>query len=542
MSRSTNQIVDKPDSVARIRFCTTCGRPAEAQREVEGASRALPARRYCSAHKRMVPGFREALADLWHHADDLAYDRGISAPRGASLTAVVRNVACLTAARDRRGRDQWQRDLSIWVQRLAGAPVTGISARTFLSPRSVLSACKRVESVMAAAVHDGDAGARLFIRDVLILAGTSFPRSSDADQQDSPALASAVQAIKAFTAARRRDGDAKVDLRHVIGAVSRSGLLNRLASERIVRTMPWMPDPALNPGGYLREVSRDPRGQLAESVSSVLAAYKRACRSTSRGVEWRADPDYVLTVFLSEIGEALRSRITVIPNAPIGITRTCELCFRDARPRTFRCARHVHSDHRSAHHERFACLSRDLLHYVRRVEKQIFELEESAHLRQKLARQESLYDFARAHWSRHGSEEALNEFRNAGVRFDQWVQRDELLLSSRSVRQIAHELVRRKIRLNAFRIGLMLKNPAFVSRGGASRLAETMGVSRQRISHHRAAADRAKVQVEKILDEILGVPSAWIAEEKKVTIESQRLAVRAALLCLDAHRTGTLRR
>ncbi|WP_420464633.1 hypothetical protein [Panacagrimonas sp.] len=490
----------------------------------------------------MIPGFREGLAELWRHADELAQDRGISGQQSVSFAAVVRDFACLTAARDRHGRDRWQRDLSIWAQRLAGAPVTGISARTFLSPRSILAAAKRVDAVMSAAAHEVDADGRLFIRDVLILSATSVHRRSSPNRDDCPALASAVEAINSFSAARRRDGDATVDLRAVIGAVSRTGLLDRLAPDRIVRTMPGMPDLALNPAGYLREVSRDPRGQRAESVSSVLAAYKRVCQSKNRGVEWRADPDYVLTVFLSELGEALRPRITIIPNAPIGITRTCELCFRDARPRTFRCARHVHSDRRSAHHERFASLSRDLLHYVRRVEKQIFELEEFAHLRQKLARQESLYEFARAHLSQHGSEEALNEFRNTGVRFDQWVQRDELLLSSRSVRQIAHELVRRRIRPNAFRIGLMLKNPAFVSRGGASRLAETMGVSRQRISHHRAAADRAKVQVEKILDEIVGAPSAWIAEEKKVTIESQRLAVRAALLCLDAHRTGTSRR
>ena len=502
----------------------------------------LPARRYCHDHKRMVPGFRETLAELWQHADELAHDRGISAPQSVSLAAVVRNVACLTAARDRRGRDQWQRDLSIWVQRLAGGSVTDISGRISLSPRSILASCKRVNAAISVATHEGDADARLFMRDVLILSATSVRRRSGLNPEGIPALASAVASINAFTTARHRDGDATVDLRGVIGAVSRTGLLDRLAPDRIVRTMPGMPDLSLNPAGYLREVSRDPRGQWAEGVSSVLSAYKRACQSTSRGVDWRADPDYVLTVFLSEIGEALQPRITVIPNAPIGITRTCELCFRDARPGTFRCARHVHSNHRSAHHERFACLSRDLLRYVRRAEIQILQLDEFAHLRQKLTERESPYKLASARWKTHNSNETLNALLKTGTAFDIWVQQNALLLSSRSVERIAHELVRRRVGLKAFRIGQILRQPGYLRRGGASKLGKEFGISRQQISSLRPAAERAAIKVQSILDEVIGVQSPWMRDDEKAIHEVQQRAVRGALLLLEKFERQGLRR
>ena len=533
MPRSADQIVDKPDSAARIRFCATCGRPPEEQREAEGGSRALPARRYCAAHKRMVPGFREALTEIWQHADELARTRGVSPHQGVALAAAVRNVACLAAARDRRGRDRWQRDLSIWARRLAGTPVTSISARTLLSPRSVLAACKRVDAAITSATHEGEIESRLFIRDVLILSATSVRWISDATQEDSPPPSSVVESINAFSAARRRDGDSTVDLHGVTRAVARSGLLNLLAPNRLVRVMSGLPDLALSPVAYLREVSRDPSGQWAESASSVLAAYKRACQSKRRGVEWRADPDYVLTVFLSELGEALRPRITMVPNAPIGITRTCELCFRDARPGTFRCARHVYSDRRSAHHQRYVCLSRDLLRYVRRAEIQILQLEEFTRLRQKLGERESPYKVAEARWKAHNSDETLNALLKAGTAFDKWVQQSDLLLSSRSVERIAHEFVRRRVGLKAFRIGHMLKQPDYLRRGGASKLGKKLGISRQQISSLRPAAERAAIKVQSILDEVIGVQSLWMRDDEKAIHEVQQWAVRGALLLLE---------
>lgn len=372
------------------------------------------------------------------------------------------------------------------------------------------------------------------------MSAPSVRRRSNANQEDSPPPPSVVESINAFSAERRRDGDATVDLRGVNRAVARSGLLDRLAPDRLVREMSGLPDLALSPAAYLREVSGDPRGQRAERVSSVLAAYKRACQSTSRGVDWRTDPDYVLTVFFSELGQALQPRVTVIPNAPIGIIRTCELCFRDARPGTFRCARHVHSDRQSAQHERFACLSRDLLRYVRRAEIQILQLEEFAHLRQKLAERESPYKLADAHWKAHNSDETLNALLNAGTVFDRWVQQNELLLSSRSVKRVAHELVRRRVGLTAFRIGHMLKQPDYLRRGGASKLGKEVGVSRQQISRLRPAAERAATMVQSILDEVIGVPTPWMREDEKAIHEFQQWAVRGALLLLEySERRGT---